>query len=72
MKKTELSLLENELKVGDKVIYNGLYKDREGVIIKRTVRTITIKMEFSTIKILLDKKNCHAIDLGLRRLSHEQ
>ncbi|MFE2863212.1 hypothetical protein [Sphingobacterium multivorum] len=59
-------LFENELKIGDKVIYNGLGADRKATIIKRTKRTITMKCQFSTIKLTFIS-GVPAKDLGLRR-----
>lgn len=63
-------LNENELKVGDKIVYNGLGSDRKGTIIKRTKATsiivkLTIKMQFSTIEVKYCK-DCPAIEIGLR------
>jgi len=56
---------ENEIKVGNELIYNGLGADRKGTVIKRTVRTITMKLQFSILKMTF-KKNCLASDIGLR------
>ncbi|WP_099369616.1 hypothetical protein [Sphingobacterium sp. 1.A.5] len=59
-------LFENELKVGDKVIYSGLGSDSECDIVKRTKRTITLRRPFSTVKLTF-VSGVPAKDLGLRR-----
>ncbi len=59
-------LFENELKVGDKIIYNGLGTDRKATIIKRSKRTITFKCIASTVKLTFIS-GVPAKDIGLRR-----
>lgn len=59
-------LFENELKVGDAVVYGNHGTDRRGIITHRTKRTITIKLKFSTLKLTFISK-VPASDLGLRR-----
>jgi len=63
--KTEL--FENELKVGDKIIYRTGDYERKGTIIKRTKRSITFKLIVSTVKLTFIN-GCPARDLGLRRV----
>ena len=65
-KTTMKQLFENELKVGDNVIYSGLGTYIRASIIKRTKRTITMKCEFSTVKLTFIS-GVPAEDLGLRR-----
>lgn len=55
-------LLESDLKVGDMV----KIRDEDGLIINRTVRTLTVKFQYSTVKYTFNK-NIPAIDLGLVR-----
>jgi len=62
-------LFENELRVGDNVIYSGLGSDSECEIVKRTKRTITLKRPFSTVKLTF-VSGVPAIDLGLRKKMH--
>lgn len=66
IKKIMKQLFENELKVGDNVIYNGSGTDRKATIIKRTKRTITMKCSSSTLKLTFISR-VPAEDLGLRR-----
>lgn len=59
-------LFENDLKVGDPIIYNGLGTNRKAIIIKRTKRTITFKCAHSTVKLTFIS-GVPAADLGIRR-----
>lgn len=63
-------LFENELKVGDPIIYSGLGTDRKAVITKRTKRTITFKCAHSTVTLTFISK-IPASDLGIRRATLE-
>lgn len=57
-------LFENDLKVGDPIIYNGLGTNRKAIIIKRTKRTITFKCAHSTVKLTFIS-GIPASDLGI-------
>ncbi len=65
------TLLENDLKLDDEVIYSGLGRDRSATIIKRTKRSITLKCHFSKVKLTF-KSGIPAEDIGLRRAHHDK
>jgi len=64
-------LFEQDLKVGDLVTYSGLGSDREGLIIKRSKRKISIKLNFSTVHLTF-VPNVPASDLGLKKITVSQ
>ena len=55
------------LQKGEMIVYNGLGGDRAGIITKKTKQSVTIKLQFSTVKISY-KGEPLIEEIGLRKI----
>ena len=51
------------------IVYNGLGGDRAGIITKKTKQSVTIKLQFGTVKISY-KGEPLIEEIGLRKIKH--